>query len=37
MKPALKASVRAERRATPKPARVPTGDRPRYSADEGLQ
>ena len=36
---------RAERRAAPKPvlslskrpARVPSGDRPRYSADEGLQ
>jgi len=27
---------RAERRAAPKPARVPSGDRPRYSADEGL-
>jgi hypothetical protein len=30
-------SPRAERRAAPKPARVPSGDRPRYSADEGLQ
>jgi len=29
--------ARAERRAAPKPARVPSGDRPRYSADEGLQ
>ena len=28
--------VRAERRAAPKPARVPSGDRPRYPADEGL-
>jgi hypothetical protein len=27
---------RAERRAAPKPARIPTGDRPRYAADEGL-
>jgi len=26
---------RAERRAAPKPARVPSGDRPRYPADEG--
>ena len=30
------ALVRAERRAAPKPARIPSGDRPRYSADEGL-
>ena len=28
-------SVRAERRAAPKPARVPTGDRPTYSSDQG--
>jgi hypothetical protein len=28
--------VRAERRAAPKPARVPSGDRPTYSSDEGL-
>jgi hypothetical protein len=27
---------RAERRAAPKPARVPSGDRPMYSLDEGL-
>jgi len=27
---------RAERRAAPKPARIPLGDRPAYSADEGL-
>jgi hypothetical protein len=26
---------RAERRAAPKPARVPSGDRPAYSPDEG--
>ena len=26
----------AERRAAPKPARVPTGDRPAYSMDKGL-
>jgi hypothetical protein len=25
-----------ERRAAPKPARVPSGDRPMYSSDEGL-
>jgi hypothetical protein len=30
-------SVRAERRAAPKPARIPSGDRPMYSSDEGLQ
>jgi hypothetical protein len=28
--------TRAERRAAPKPARIPSGDRPRYAADEGL-
>jgi len=27
---------RAERRAAPKPARIPSGDRPTYSAGEGL-
>jgi len=26
----------AERRAAPKPACVPSGDRPMYSSDEGL-
>jgi hypothetical protein len=26
---------RAERRAAPKPARIPSGDRPPYSAGEG--
>ena len=26
----------AERRAAPKPAGVPSGDRPMYSSDEGL-
>jgi hypothetical protein len=26
----------AERRAAPKPAHVPSGDRPMYSSDEGL-
>jgi hypothetical protein len=30
-------SLRAERRAAPKPARIPVGDRPMYSSDEGLQ
>jgi hypothetical protein len=29
------AALRGERRAAPKPARIPSGDRPRYSADEG--
>jgi hypothetical protein len=28
--------LRAERRAAPKPARVPLGDRPMYTSDEGL-
>jgi len=28
---------RAERRAAPKPARVPSGDRPTYSSGEGLR
>jgi len=28
---------RAERRAAPKPARVPLGDRPTYPSDEGLK
>jgi hypothetical protein len=32
----LKQGVQAERRAAPKPARIPSGDRPRYDADEGL-
>ena len=27
---------RAERRAAPTPARIPSGDRPTYSSDEGL-
>jgi hypothetical protein len=27
---------RDERRAVPKPARIPPGDRPMYSSDEGL-
>jgi hypothetical protein len=29
-------SKRAERRAAPKPARIPLGDRLRYAAAEGL-
>jgi len=28
-------ALRAERRAAPKPARVPQGDRPTYPSDEG--
>ena len=28
---------RAERRAAPKPARIPSGDRPKYPSDEGIQ
>jgi hypothetical protein len=27
--------LRAERRAAPKPARIPSGDLPTYSSDEG--
>ncbi len=27
----------AERRAAPKPARIPSGDRATYSSNEGLQ
>ena len=30
-------AFRAERRAAPKPARVPSGDRLTYSSGEGLQ
>jgi hypothetical protein len=29
-------TLRAERRAAPKPARIPSGDRPTYPSDEGL-
>jgi hypothetical protein len=29
-------AARAERRAAPKPARIPSGDRPTYPSDEGL-
>ena len=32
----FKKAPRAERRAAPKPARIPSGDRLRYPADEGL-
>ena len=35
MKHSVSTTRRAERRAAPKPARIPLGDRPRYSADEG--
>jgi hypothetical protein len=28
--------TRLERRAAPKPSRIPSGDRPMYSSDEGL-
>ena len=28
-------TARAGRRAAPKPARIPAGDRPKYPADEG--
>ncbi len=30
-------SQRAERRAAPKPARIPLGDRPMYPSDKGHQ
>ena len=32
----LRQMWRDERWAAPKPARIPVGDRPRYSLDEGL-
>jgi len=32
----IRRSTRAERRAAPKPARIPSGDRTTYSSDEGL-
>ena len=35
--PAFIEGKRAERRAAPKPARIPAGDRQTYSFDEGLQ
>ena len=31
----MSALLRAERRAAPKPARIPSGDRPTYPTDEG--
>jgi hypothetical protein len=31
-----KQALRAGRRAAPKPARIPSGDRPTYRAAEGL-
>jgi len=34
--PPSTAIPRAERRPAPKPARIPSGDRPTYSSDEGL-
>jgi len=33
----LQPKRRAERRAAPKPARIPSGDRPMYTSDEGRQ
>ena len=36
MKPDLPRHGQAERRAAPKPARIPSGDRPMYASDEGL-
>jgi hypothetical protein len=36
MRHPLTASQRAERRAAPKPARIPSGDRPTYPSHEGL-
>jgi hypothetical protein len=37
MRHPVSACPRAERRAAPKPARVPLGDRLTYSSGEGLQ
>jgi hypothetical protein len=34
--PIFVVALRAERRAAPKPARIPPGDRQMYSSDEGL-
>lgn len=33
--PLATAGLRAERRAVPKPDRIPLGDRPTYPSDEG--
>jgi hypothetical protein len=35
IKPPPDNATRAERRAAPKPARIPSGDRPMYSSAEG--
>ena len=35
MKTTVTNDERAERRAAPKPARIPTGDRAMYSSNEG--
>jgi hypothetical protein len=32
----MNATYRPERRAAPKPGRIPSGDRQMYSSDEGL-
>jgi hypothetical protein len=37
MRNPVSTSSRAERRAAPKPARIPSGDRPTYPSDKGLQ
>jgi hypothetical protein len=37
MKPTLLERERAERRAAPKPGRAPSGGRPTYPLDGGLQ
>jgi hypothetical protein len=34
--PKFTGAMRAERWAAPEPARIPAGDRPTYSSDEGL-
>ena len=36
MKPRAQVVGPAERRAAPKPAGVPSGDRPTYASDEGF-
>jgi len=36
MKKTAVGALRAERRAAPKPARIPLGDRPTYPSTEGL-
>jgi hypothetical protein len=35
MRHPVSTAVRAERRAAPKPARIPLGDRPTYPSGEG--